>query len=365
MSKELAVLKYLVDTLRQNGQTRELLLPSEAKLVRTLKVSRTTVRKAFARLEEHRLIERTPGRGTRLIRHVEEWEWNKLLRSAEEELDSRGMYPSLANVIVAQRSYKIIFFHDCPPVNPCMVKNLEGVRAAAAPRNHRIILGKFRVEYSMVNRKWSREVWDTDADGMIILATFGDEEMCNFDSVRKPYVMIGNLNVNNSIMINGSGSYDYVLRRLILSGHRHIAILSYSVDPYNANLADRAVCGWRRYDPHYAGVECHENIDDLDALLQSHPEWTAIYLTEDHKMAELLAALRRRGRTPGRDIEVVGLTNNDLPPELPPEVAQIALDQYGAGVLALRTLEQMLDTGARAFPPISLSGLYIPAEKRR
>ncbi len=357
MNKELAVLEYLLDTMIHCQKNNFSHLPSEPKLEKSLKVSRTTIRKALQRLENCGLIERKVGHGTLLRRPVEQWECNKILRSATEEIEQSHIFPNIDNVILTQRIYKIGFFY-CEEVGINITdKNLEGIRFAAAPRNHRIFPNVFK---RLAVQLSGKERIEGDFDGIIINANIGEDELALLEKIKCPWVLINYLyQINNGIIMNVHLGCQHALQQFIHAGHRNIAV----IDQLRDDLLTRGLVeSVKKSDPRYHKVVYRRILKDFNKFIKNNPQITAIYLSEDHDLEKLLSALEKNNRSVGKNIEIIILTNRDIPPFIPPNIGQICIDQHGIGVWALKLIEQMLDIGARRFPPLNLSGLYIPPE---
>jgi LacI family transcriptional regulator len=166
----------------------------------------------------------------------------------------------------------------------------------------------------------------------------------------------------SSIVVDGRAGVRAAVDHLVRAGHRRIGMLD------QANRADHSDRhAWFREAMNAHGLEvdavtgARQSVDGgaeaLTALLDRHPDVTAVFTFNDIIAIGALRSARRRGlRVPG-DLAVVGFDGLQLGTVVHPALTSVALDTKRIGALAVEQAALLLD----GEQPLSGAGLVVTA----
>jgi DNA-binding LacI/PurR family transcriptional regulator len=353
-TKEEALLVSLLKSLQAAGLGAGARLPVERDQMREFGISRTTVRRALARLERADLIERRHGSGTYLKRAVTD----SVIRQVTERHDRLDR---LGQRVLTQPSYRLAVLHDHESLTPVFKRVLRGIQDYAAARGHTVELGPSRPPYrGEAPRAFAREVYTSNADGLIIAATIRPGDYQQLDRVGRPYVLLTDQPTGNAISLDMQGSCRRGVEELVSLGHRRIAVLE--KDYENKRPVLRHVCAFLREDWDLSELSYHFGPDPLRELPRNGAFPTALLIKDDVYCRQTCEAMISRGVVIGRDVEVISFANRGVPAGLPKTVGRVEFDLEEFGRLAAQAIEMSLGDGKPA-PPLRVGGRYVPASR--
>jgi len=118
-------------------------------------------------------------------------------------------------------------------------------------------------------------------------------------------------------------------------GASHSVVRAERIEGYMRAMAERSLAPtliWETADDKHAGL------DAMQALRQAHPEVTALVCNGDMVALGACLALLREGRTPGRDVSVVGFDDIQDASLATPALTTLAISPYQMGRKLARAL---------------------------
>lgn len=307
------VLNDILDKISQGVYKSGDKLPTESSMLTYYNVSRITVQKAMNILVSRGLLERTPGRGTfvkdlskthitgghnnfyAIITPFQEPETLKIIKSAQDVMSENGQY-----LTVHITDYKS---DD---------------------------------ERSIINK-----LIEDGVSGIIVYAMFSDVNQGYYASVARSHLplvfidkSVNGLTANLVLSDNQDGAYQ-ATEYLIKNGHRQIAYISYSFT-WGTSLKER-VQGFKQCmtDHHIPVIEDAIAVDmydknavssRLDAIMEKHPDITAIQCGNDHIAKYAYRWAHSRGKRIPEDISIVGFDNDSFTSSMNPPMTTISQD---------------------------------------
>lgn len=288
-------------------------LPTESSMLTYYNVSRITVQKAMNILVSRGLLERTPGRGT----------FVKDLSKTHIAGNANNFY-AIITPFQAPETLKII-----KSAQDVMSENGQYLTV-------HITDYKADDEKTIINK-----LIEDGVSGIIVYATFSDVNQGYYARIARshlPLVFIDKsvygLTANLVLSDNRDGAYQ-ATQYLIDKGHRNIAYISYSFT-WGASLMER-MQGFRQCleDHDIPVIEEAVAVDmydkntvatRLDAIMEKHPEITAIQCGNDHIAKYAYRWAHSRGLRIPEDISIVGFDNDSFTSSLNPPITTISQD---------------------------------------
>ncbi len=200
-----------------------------------------------------------------------------------------------------------------------------------------------------------------------------DQQLSDFADSYWPVVMINrsieHQNISLLTVDNGAGA-ELAVEHLVEQGHQHIAMLN------NASFAPghvRRVQGYLRALAKYQLRDyLHSTTTSSEggylgtlALLDNHPNVTAIFCYNDMMAIGALRACQERGKRVPQDIAIVGFDGIQLTSTVVPALSSIYVDKYEIGKLAFERIFQLLKGEEKTLPPIDLAPSLIVRDSSR
>ena len=306
----LQIKDYLLNEITEKRLQEGDMLPSEKELSEKFQVSRITVRRAMAELEQENIISRYPGKGTFVSSK------QSVSMVQEKSGQSKKRTPYLIGVIMSHLD------------SPFQVSLLQSLETAIGKRGYQLMFGlshgKHKIENELIDRMREHGV-----DGLIIYpvdGAFYSEKILQMNMEGFPVVLVDRYlpGVNTCSVYSDDRKGGQMLGEyLVNKGHKRIAL--FSQNPENTVCLMNRIEGFR-YALLCAGIpyreeDCIENlvncsvnqepqqyeknIEIIEEFLKNHSDITAVYCTIATFAMNTLCAIRNLKK----DIEIVCFDN--------------------------------------------------------
>lgn len=232
---------------------------------------------------------------------------------------------------------------------------LRGIGDAAALEGYDLLIGAHAPGKAEM-AAYQRFVGGGRVDGMIVARTrHNDERLRYLKKQGHPFVVSGRLSPDEVsdfpyIDADSQAGISAATEHLIALGHRHIALIlppqGIAYTEYRrcgyAGALDRAAIPYRPEYVVYGDLMRSGGFDQTHALLDQHPQLTAIVCANDLMALGAAAAVQRRGLVVGRDVSITGF--DDIPPAefAHPALTTVHQPVYEIGQRLLHMLVQII-----------------------
>ena len=347
------IIEALIRALSQPPAQAGMRLRAERELATVFKVSRPTLRRALADLEQQGILAQQQGSGT-YVRRLPKVE----ARSADNtaafvppamELFAAEELQEDSDAVDRRSRLQLQIWTHLHRYTPSLRLQLESFTAAATASGHELaVIGASTDERVYLPREKIKEMLRADpCDGYLLDVLIADHALAEFESTGKPFIVFSNsppVRHEPAVLTDSSEAIQRAVPLLAKEGYRRVALLSYTASELDSNQFsyERAM---RRSGLTY---HCHLTADVVTpeesrrALLQQlrgvePPD--AIYVSDDNLLPGVVLALKEAGITPGRDFGVIAMAVNGLP--LPPGYVWSQM-QFRPGRYARSVLENLL-----------------------
>ena len=302
-------------------------LRSERELATLFKVSRPTLRRALAVLEDQGILVQQQGSGTYVRRlskaNGPQGRTASAPVPAADQLFAPEEFQEPSEAIDRRSRLKLQLWSHLHRSTPSLHLQLDSFAQAAAGRGHDLaIVGASTAEHVYLPREKIAAMLRADpCDGYLLNTLIADHALAEFEATGRPFVVfMGSPPVRHepAVLTDGSESIERAIPLLAREGYRRIALMSYAAAELDMNqfCYERAI---RRAGLSY---HCHLTSDVetpeesrrqlLLKLRVSEPP-DAIYVSDDNLMPGVAIALGDAGLTPGRDFGVITMAVDGLP----------------------------------------------------
>lgn len=321
------LLAALIQALARPPSRAGMRLRSERELATLFKVSRPTLRRALAALEEQGILVQQQGSGTYVRRlpkanGPQPWTASAPVPAADQ-LFAPEEFQEPSETIDRRSRLKLQLWSHLHRSTPSLRLQLESFAEMAVASGHDLaIVGASTAEHVYLPREKIAGMLRTDpCDGYLLNTLIADHALAEFEATGKPFVVfMGTPPVRHepSVLTDGSEAIERAIPLLAREGYRRIALMSYAAAELDMNqfCYERAI---RRAGLTY---RCHLTSDvetpeesRRQLLLQLRvPEPPdAVYVSDDNLLPGVALALKDTGLTPGRDFGVITMAVNGLP----------------------------------------------------
>lgn len=313
------------------------------------------------RLEKHGLVERRQGSGTYLRRQLTDDLVREILGP-----DQQQRWPKRR--VIARRTYRLAFLHDQRGTEPVFQQVYSGVMSEAESQGHEVIVGPSRPSFhGQVHEDFSPNVYQSDADGIIIWATIRPLDYRNLDRIPRPYALLLSPDpLANAIGIDRDAACRQGIGQLASEGHLRIAVLE-KVYENKRPLLVRACDDLREtWDlPQLTYICGPDPAADLLKAFDSGSDDelpSAVFVSDDVYCIQVCRMFERADIQLGSDVQVISLANRGMDRALPRSVGRIEFDLEELGRLAVRRLDRRIRENGAPFPYIGLGAHFVPGE---
>ncbi len=284
------------------------------------------------------------------------------VQEAIAELDFR---PSkLARALVTQRTDTIgLILSDV--TNPFFPEVARGVLDTAEAQGYDVFVCNTDSDAARESRLL-RSLTDHAVDGIIVFPTFELESVLRAGGhLDHPVVAVNRMvdcpGVCNVLLRTHDGA-KLAVEHLIHQGHQAIAMVAglaptvhhlQRVQGYCAALVEHGLPVVEDWIVPCSPVEI-EGCAATRALLEQHPQITALFAYNDLLALGAITAARDLGRRVPQDLAVVGFDDIPLVDRVSPALTTVRVDKYGLGCRATQQLIQMLSRPGEPCPPMWL-----------
>ncbi|MFJ4208034.1 LacI family DNA-binding transcriptional regulator [Paenarthrobacter sp. NPDC089675] len=197
----------------------------------------------------------------------------------------------------------------------------------------------------------------------------GDELVETLKRRRLPYVLVnrrlrGHPSVTTDDILGGSLAAEHLLEL----GHERVAIVA---GPSFVSTCTERTHGFvQRYLERgklvadssivHSGADVSGGYEAAAAILDRHPETTAIFAINDFAAIGVMGAIRDHGAKPGEDIAVVGFNDVALGQFLPVSLTTVRSPMFEMGRLGARMLIDLI--GGGSVEPLLLKPVLVPRQ---
>lgn len=239
-----------------------------------------------------------------------------------------------------------------PQTNPFYSKVIMGIEEVCRRNSINLLFAALPVD----DRNRPLEIpslFENDiVDGILMVGTFVDETIDSISGrYAMPIVLVDGYSESNSfdsvISDNFQASYQAV-EYLIQNGHRNIALAGGENNSY-PSLKERRNGYFRALKDNGIkntfsanfNVSKTGGLDEISALLEDHPEITALFCVNDNVGSAAVRAAQNRGKHVPQDISVIGyddtyIASLTLPPLSTMQVDTLAMGRAAVHLLSLR-----------------------------
>lgn len=240
-----------------------------------------------------------------------------------------------------------------PQANPFYSYVLAGIEEACRREKANLLLATMPVDDNNIPLDMPRLLSEDGVDGLLLVGAFVDETLLHvLHAAPLPVVLVDAYSKSNEYdsveSDNLRGAYEAVTY-LIDHGHRHIALIAGRADAYPSVRERRAGYLQALRDHGVAETyiaDCPLRVDcafeATTALLQAHPQITALFGSNDEVSISAMRAAQALGRRLPEDLSVIGFDDIDLAQHVSPALTTMHVDKVAMGRLAVQLLQNRL-----------------------
>lgn len=238
--------------------------------------------------------------------------------------------------------------------DPYFGEIISGIYDYAADHDYRILLEVARREF-IRRKQYDILIDECSVDGILFIgATEEHRFLAEFDDRDRPLIVVNNAFQQwnlRSVLCDYSAAGRLAADHLLRLGHRRIGHVSgpaaqvLTAEQVTTAFADRlAEHDVELPDRHIIDGQFSVEIGELAAqeLLTRAPDLTAIFCGNDKMALGAYQACRRLGRTPGKDVAIVGCDNIPAAQMADPPLTTIHMNFYQLGALACETMIKLV-----------------------
>ncbi len=239
-----------------------------------------------------------------------------------------------------------------PIVNPFYSWVVAGIDAAARQQRHNLLYASLPVGHDNRPLELPSHLLGQKLDGVLLVGAFGDDTINEIGAgCSAPVVLVdapaGTHAYDAVVSDNEGGAYEAVLH-LIKQGHQHIALVA-PPPPTDPVFRQRRAGYLRALDE--AGLQPHifddvptpdETSAATSALLERHPQTTAVFGSNDSFAIAVVRGARALDRRVPEDLSVVGFDDIEISGQTAPPLTTMAVDKLSMGILGLQLLSHRL-----------------------
>lgn len=267
-------------------------------------------------------------------------------RSVSRPVAGKG----ILNVGLVVRSRNRSRDDSLPGVNPFYSWVMIGVDAAAPAHLMNMLYATLPVDEANRPLDLPRHLLGQPLDGILLIGSFADETVAEVAGSRTtPIVLVdapARAHRYDAVVSDNEGGAHAAVRHLIERGHRQIAVIGprAEADPNFSHRRDGYLRALREHglSPFERPVVADDVPAAVAALLDRHPEVTAIFGANDTMAIHALRAAQDLGRRVPEDLSVVGFDDIELSNQTMPRLTTMAVDKVSMGRLAVQTLAHRL-----------------------
>lgn len=242
-----------------------------------------------------------------------------------------------------------------PPImNPFYSHVLAGIEDACRRRNVNLLYATLPVDEHNIAEDMPRLVLDEMADGLLLIGAFVDKTLESlFKQIEMPVVLVdayaGFDRFDAVLSDNVRGAYG-ATQHLISLGHRHIGLIGTALDAYSSIRERRAGYLQALQDngitEHYFGdcaPDAREAAEATTALLERHPQITALIGCNDEVAIAAMRRAQEIGRCVPYGLSVIGFDDIDIAEAVSPALTTMRVDKVGMGRIAVQLLGSRIE----------------------
>ena len=234
-------------------------------------------------------------------------------------------------------------------INPFYSHIQAGIESECSKRRISLMYANVEVDVSNHPVAWPSMIEEQHIDGLILAGTFIEETVDFFQRrTDVPIVLVDSYAPHlpfDSVVIDNIAASRAAIEYLIEQGHTAISLYGWNKHA-PPSIQERkmgycqALCkhGLNHTYVHPSSLSREDGPSNLQALLNDHPEVTAIFACNDLVALELLASARELGLRVPQDLSIMGFDNIDLAKEVTPTLSTVHVYKTWLGALSVRQL---------------------------
>lgn len=240
-----------------------------------------------------------------------------------------------------------------PAMGPFYSWVVMGIESAARAQGINLLLATVSVDDENRAFDLPTGLLDQELDGVLLVGSFRDETIDEIAGDRpRPLVLVdadAAPHRYDAVASDHQGGAYAAVSHLIDAGHRRIAFFGYrsEISPNFRQRRDGYLSALRDHGIAEPLVEESQGTSDdavteAKALLERHPEVTAIFGANDELALAVIRAAQGRAQAIPRDLSVVGFDDIASARQMVPPLTTMAVDKVSMGRLAVQALTYRL-----------------------
>lgn len=192
------------------------------------------------------------------------------------------------------------------------------------------------------------------AEGLLLVGAFVDETLCQLlEGQLLPVVLVDAYTASSdydAVVSDNLGGAHAAVTYLAELGHRHIGLVGCPADAY-PSLRERregyvrAVAEAGIEQTYFADCPLNRNLaaQATAALLQQHPQITALFCCNDEIALAVMRTAQDLGRSVPQSLSVIGFDDIDLAEHVTPALTTMQVDKVSMGRLAVELLAHRVE----------------------
>ena len=240
-------------------------------------------------------------------------------------------------------------------INPFYSHIQAGIENECSRRKISLMYASIEVDPSNRPVSWPAMIDEQQIDGLILAGTFIEETVDLFQRrTDVPIVLVDSYAPNlpfDSVVIDNMPAARKAVEYLIQQGHTKIGLLGWS-QTSPPSIQERKTGYLQALQKH--GIDQtfilpsnlirEEGPQFLRALLERHPEVTAVFACNDTCALGVLTGARELGLSVPQNLSVIGFDNIDLAKEVVPGLTTVHVHKTWLGALGVRQLVDRVET---------------------
>jgi LacI family transcriptional regulator len=234
-----------------------------------------------------------------------------------------------------------------PQANPFYSLVLAGIEDACRRRNTNLLYATLPVDENNRPTDIPRLLLDGQVDGVLLVGAYVDEMVARaLGEQARPIVLVdayAALEQYDAVLSDNCGGAYEAVRALAARGHTHIGVVGGGAAAY-PSLRERregylkALCESGLPRTYLADCRAGETDEAVAALLQQHPQITALFACNDHMAIRAMRAAEALGRNVPDSLAVMGFDDIDHAQHISPTLSTMHVDKVGMGRIAVQML---------------------------
>lgn len=234
-------------------------------------------------------------------------------------------------------------------INPFYSYIQVGVESECSKRQVSLMYASVEVDPSNHPVIWPAMINEQHIDGLILAGTFIEETVDLFQRyIDGPIVLVDGYAPHlpfDSVVIDNTPAARAAIEYLIAQGHTKIGLIGWS-DKCPPSVQERKIGYCQALEKHNiqqtyiqpSGLNRESGAEGLRALLDRHPDITAVFACNDLSALGVLSGARELGLDVPGDLSVVGFDNIDMAREVTPRLTTVHVHKTWLGTIGVRQL---------------------------